>query len=92
MIISFKDKKTKQLFDDNFVKEFQSFSIQARIKLEMLDAAKNVFDLANPPGNKLEKLKGDRVGQWSIRINNKWRICFNCKDTNAYNVEIIDYH
>ena len=61
-------------------------------KLRMLNRAKNLDDLRNPPSNHLEKLKRDRAGQHSIRINNQWRICFVWKDGNAYDVEIADYH
>lgn len=65
---------------------------KARIKLEILDAAEKIDDLKVPPGNRLEKLSGDRQGQHSIRINNQWRICFVWKAGDAYNVEIVDYH
>ena len=58
----------------------------------MLDAAATLDDLRVPPANRLEKLKGDRAGQWSIRINDQWRLCFEWRDGNAYEVEIVDYH
>jgi proteic killer suppression protein len=61
-------------------------------KLKMLNRAKTLDDLRNPPGNRLHKLKDDRAGQHSISINDQWRICFRWKDGNAYDVEIIDYH
>ena len=61
-------------------------------KLVALDAAETLADLRVPPGNRLEKLKGDRVGQHSIRVNDQWRICFRWKDADAYDVEIVDYH
>jgi proteic killer suppression protein len=61
-------------------------------KLRMVDAAVRLEDLSVPPANRLEKLKGDRAGQWSIRINDQWRICFAWKDGNAYDIEIVDYH
>ena len=61
-------------------------------KLRMLDAAVTLEDLTIPPANRLEKLKGDRKGQWSIRINDQWRICFVWREANAYDVEIVDYH
>jgi Plasmid maintenance system killer protein len=61
-------------------------------KLLMVDAATMVDDLRVPPANRLEKLKGDREGQWSIRINDQWRVCFTWRDSNAYDVEIVDYH
>jgi len=61
-------------------------------KLNYLHAANQLVDLRVPPANRLEKLKGDRKGQYSIRINRKWRVCFEFKDGDAYNVEIVDYH
>lgn len=61
-------------------------------KLRMLNNAANLKDLRIPPANRLEKLKGDRTGQYSIRINDQWRICFEWKDGDAYDVEIVDYH
>ena len=65
---------------------------KARIKLEVVDAAETLQDLRIPPSNRLEKLSGDRQGQHSIRINNQWRICFVWQDSDAYRVEIVDYH
>lgn len=61
-------------------------------KLRMIDAAVSQLDLRQPPGNQLEALKGDRKGQWSIRINDQWRVCFRWRDGNAEDVEIVDYH
>ena len=61
-------------------------------KLKMLGAAIQISDLSVPPGNRLEKLKGDRAGQWSIAVNMQWRICFRWEAGNAYDVEIVDYH
>jgi proteic killer suppression protein len=61
-------------------------------KLRMVDAAVTLEDLTIPPANRLEKLRGDRAGQWSIRINDQWRICFAWRENNAYDVEIVDYH
>ena len=61
-------------------------------KLGVVDAAEQLEDLRIPPGNRLEKLKGDRAGQHSIRVNDQWRVCFRWKDGNAYDVEIVDYH
>ena len=61
-------------------------------KLVMVDAATTLEDLRVPPANRLERLKGDREGQWSIRINDQWRVCFAWRDGNAYDVEIVDYH
>jgi proteic killer suppression protein len=63
-----------------------------RVKLEILDAAESLEDLRIPPSNRLEKLSGDRDGQHSIRINNQWRICFEWREGDAYQVEIVDYH
>jgi proteic killer suppression protein len=65
---------------------------KARVKLEILDAAERLEDLRIPPSNRLEKLSGDRQGQYSIRINDQWRICFEWGDGDAYNVEVVDYH
>ncbi len=61
-------------------------------KLVAVDAAEQLDDLRVPPGNRLEKLRGDRAGQYSVRVNEQWRICFRWKDGNAYEVEIVDYH
>ncbi|MDH3604144.1 MAG: type II toxin-antitoxin system RelE/ParE family toxin, partial [Candidatus Tectomicrobia bacterium] len=70
----------------------QDIQRNARRKLEVLDAAETLEDLRLPPANRLEKLSGDREGQYSIRINDQWRICFTCRESNAYSVEIVDYH
>ncbi len=80
------------MFNDLDVKKFRAISRQARIKLEVLNAAVSLDTLKIPPGNRLEALKGNRKGQYSIRINSQWRICFKWQDNNSYNVEIIDYH
>ena len=92
MIKSFKCKDTEKLFNDIYVKRFQSISRAARIKLEVLHAAISLQSLRIPPGNSLEQLKGDRNGQYSIRINDRWRICFVWSNGNAFDVEIVDYH
>lgn len=92
MIKSFRCKDTEKLFNDIDVKNFRSISRPARRKLEMLAAASTLRSLCVPPGNRLELLKGRRVGQYSIRINDQWRICFIWKDDSAYGVEIVDYH
>ncbi len=92
MIKSFKCKKTEDLFGDSFVPKFKSFEKVARRKLEMLNAARSLVDLRSPPSNRLELLKGNRRGQYSIRINNQYRLCFKWKDSSAYGVEIVDYH
>jgi len=80
------------LFDDRWVSRFQSIERQARRKLLFLNRARHLQDLMQPPGNQLEALKGDRMGQHSIRINDQWRICFRWESGDAYDVEIIDYH
>jgi len=92
VIRNFKDKKTERLFGGETVKEFAGFKKVAERKLTMLDNAEILKDLLAPPGNRLEKLKGDRVGQHSIRINDQWRICFVWNDDGPSEVEITDYH
>jgi len=93
MIVSFHDKETQRLFTRTPSQKFPS-SIQhtALRKLWMLDATTTFVDLRFPPGNHLEQLKGSRKGQYSIRINKQWRICFVWKDGNSHDVEITDYH
>ncbi len=93
MIKSFKDKDTEKLFNGQSIKSLPADILKrAFIKLQMLDAAININDLLIPPSNRLEALLGDRKGQFSIRINDKYRICFNWVDNSALNVEIVDYH
>jgi len=93
MIKSFKCKKTQILFEEyRCDKQFFEISKIALIKLTMLDAAGILDDLRIPPANRLEKLKGDRVNKYSIRINDKWRVCFVFKNCEAYEVEIVDCH
>lgn len=92
MIRSFRSPLTEHLFQRQRVKQFVSIQRSAQRKLEMLDAARELRDLTSPPGNRLEKLHGDREGQHSIRINDQWRVCFRWQDGDAYNVEIADYH
>jgi proteic killer suppression protein len=92
MIKSFACRETEKLFNDVLVRRFQSIERQARRKLLYLHSARTLQDLLQPPGNKLEALKGNRKGQYSIRINDQWRICFTWKDENAFDVEITDYH
>jgi proteic killer suppression protein len=93
MIRSFADKETEKLFKRQFSRKLPT-DIQriARRKLEILEATERLQDLRIPPSNRLEKLFGDRVGQHSIRINRQWRICFEWRNDNAHNVEIVDYH
>lgn len=93
MIQSFKGKLAEKIFADKSVKKIpQSLQRVAKRKLLMIHASICVQDLKVPPGNKLEKLKGARKGQYSVRINDQWRICFGWESGNAIDVEIIDYH
>jgi proteic killer suppression protein len=94
MIVSYRDKKTERFADGKYVREFSGFARQAEIRLDRLDAAMSLKDLAALPGNRLEALKGDRAGQYSIRINDQWRICFQWPERSPgpINVEIVDYH
>lgn len=91
MIRSFKSKETEALYDAIRVRRFEAIHKIARRKLRMLDAAKTLADLASP-GNNLEALRGDRAGQYSIRINDRYRVCFAWTGQNAEDVEIVDYH
>ncbi len=93
MINSFKCKETASLFAGHFSRKLpQDVQRLAQRKLVQLDATSQLDTLRIPPGNQLEALKGDRTGQHSIRINDRWRICFVWRDGNAYDVEIVDYH
>ncbi len=94
MIVSFKDKRTREFAEGRYVKALSGFSRQAEMKLDQLEAAATVQDLAVLPGNRFEALKGVRKGQYSIRINDQWRICFEWpnRSPGPVNVEIVDYH
>lgn len=93
MIKSFKCKETEKIFKGNFSKKIpHEIQLKAMHKLNLIDVAENVKDLKIPPANYLEKLSGDRAGQYSIRINKQYRICFKWFDNDAFNVEIVDYH
>jgi proteic killer suppression protein len=93
MIKSFVDKETEKVFNGEFSKKLPTdIQMTARRKLIYLDEADGLLDLRAPPGNRLEALKGNRIGQHSIRINDQWRICFRWKQPDAYDVEITDYH
>jgi len=92
MIKSFRCKHTQGLFLGKSTKRFRAFQAVAERKLQMLDIARRVDDLRIPPANRLEALKGSRRKQFSIRINDQWRLCFRFADGNAYDVEIVDYH
>jgi toxin HigB-1 len=93
MIVSFRDKRTQEFSQGKRVKAFAGFEYKAEMKLDQLDSATSLLDL-DLPGNRIEALKGDRKGQYSIRINDQWRICFEWpKGTpGPINVQIIDYH
>jgi proteic killer suppression protein len=92
MIRSFKCKYTEALSKGNNVKKFMNIAKVARRKLRQLEIANRLDDLKVPPGNHFEALRGDRNGQYSIRINDQWRVCFFWTDAGAENVEIVDYH
>jgi proteic killer suppression protein len=92
LIRSFRCPETAALFADQLVPRFRPIERVARRKLLYLHAARRLEDLRCPPGNRLEALKGGRAGQHSIRINDRWRICFVWRDGEAHEVEIVDYH
>jgi proteic killer suppression protein len=92
VIKSFKTPDTEQIFNDQRVKQWQAIESVARRKLNMIHAAEKLSDLKVPPNNKLHKLKEDREGQHAISINDQYRVCFEWRDGNAYDVEITDYH
>ena len=92
MIRSFRCSDTELLFHRESVRRFKAIERQALRKLDLLDAAPDLRTLSTLPGNRLEALKGDRKGQYSIRINDQWRICFEWREGHAYEVEIVDYH
>jgi proteic killer suppression protein len=92
MIVSFRDRATQRLWMGEFVKRFSGIEVPARRKLDVLNAAQALRDLAAVPGNRLEALAGDRRGQHSIRVNDQWRICFLWTTEGPANVEIVDYH
>ena len=92
MITSFRCKDTERLYSGVCPRRFRAIRAQAERKLTMLDAAETTEFLKSPLGNRLEKLGSDRRGQWSIRINQQWRICFRFSNGNVSDVEIVDYH
>jgi proteic killer suppression protein len=94
MIQSYRDKRTKEFAEGKRVKEFEGFRRQAEKRFDILDAATGLADLQALPSNALEAMKGDRKGQYSIRINMQWRICFDWPEgqSGPSNVEIVDYH
>jgi proteic killer suppression protein len=94
VILSYRDKRTRDFAAGKRVKAFSGFERSARLKLDRLEASTSIRDLAALPGNRLETLAGNRKGQYSIRINDQWRICFEWADraVGPSNVEIVDYH
>jgi toxin HigB-1 len=92
VIRSFRCRDTEKLYHRQRASRFAAIEQVARRKLRLLDSTAELRDLASPPGNRLEALHGDRKGQYSIRVNDQWRICFEWRDSDAYEVEIVDYH
>ena len=92
VIRSFRCRETEKLFQREYSRKFGVISHIARRKLRLLDDAETLQDLSAIPGNRLELLKGNRKGQYSIRINAQWRICFGWRENGAEEVEIVDYH
>jgi proteic killer suppression protein len=92
MIRSFRSAATEKIFNQESVREFRNIESVALRKLLHINRAKSLHDLAAIPGNRLESLSRDRKGQYSIRVNDQYRICFAWKDGDAYDVEIVDYH
>lgn len=90
----YRDKRTERLANREFVDAFSAIARQALRKLDRITTASTIQDLRVPPSNHLEKLRGDRYGQWSIRVNDQWRICFEWPDDSPepFNIEITDYH
>jgi proteic killer suppression protein len=92
MIRSFADEETEQVFNRRPNRRYAAFERVAFRKLRQIHSVSRVEELFEPPGNRLEKLKGDREGLWSLRINDRWRVCFEWRDGDAYKVQIVDYH
>ena len=92
MILSFKDKRTQAIWDGKAMRMDHVVQRKAQLKLRYIHLAHEVTDLLVPPGNRLEKLSGDRRGQYSIRVNQQYRICFRWKPDGAEDVEFVDYH
>jgi proteic killer suppression protein len=92
VIRSFGDRETERVFRREFSRKFQSVAAVAKRKLDQVNAAVVISDLRAIPGNRLEALGGDRAGQYSIRVNDQWRICFHWVEPDAVQVEIVDYH
>jgi proteic killer suppression protein len=94
VILGYRDKRTRDFAQGKHVKAFSGIERQARLKLDRLEASEALSDVAVLPGNRFESLKGERKGQYSIRVNDQWRLCFEWKhgDSGPSNVEIVDYH
>jgi toxin HigB-1 len=92
LIRSFRDKDTEAIFERHRIRRFQQIASVALRRLVQIDGAEEIRDLASPPANHLETLSGDRAGQYSIRINQQYRVCFRWKAGHAFDVEITDYH
>jgi proteic killer suppression protein len=92
VIRSFRCADTERLFRRESVRRFKAFERQALRKLDLLDAAPDLRTLSSLPGNRLERLKGDRRDRYSLRVNDQWRVCFAWRDGHAYEVEIVDSH
>lgn len=92
MIRSFADRETEQIFHRHHSRRYSAIERVAFRKLRQIRSVSKVQELFEPPGNRLEKLKADREGQWSLRINDQFRICFQWSDGDAYEVQIVDYH
>ena len=93
MIASFKDRVTEELWQKGYSRRLgPGLSRVARRKVAQIHFATRLDDLRVPPGNRLESLRGDRTGQYSIRVNDQWRICFVWRESEAYDVELVDYH
>ena len=93
MIVSFADSETKKIWEGQFSKKLPpDIQRTARRKMIQIHGSTDIHDLRLPPGNRLHELAGDRKGQYSISINQQWRLCFNWSEGNAYNLEIVDYH
>jgi toxin HigB-1 len=92
MIASWRSADAERLYQGESLRQFRAFEMQARTRLRRLDAAETLQDLAAFPGNRLEALRGNRKGQYSVRVNDQWRICFRWSEGKAYDVEVVDYH
>ncbi len=92
MIRSFRDKDTEAIFHQRRVRRFQQIASVGLRRLVQIDSAEELMDLASPPANRPEALKADRAGQYSVRVNDQYRVCFRWKGADAFDVEIADYH